>query len=266
MFIAKQSTARTVTVGPVLDADGVAVTDGVVGDFKISKNGAAPAALNGSATLTHRHTGFYSLALTASDLDTVGTAEITIDDTVNACPMKEISVIEGVVYDAHYADAAVGYIAAAHGVVDAGTAQSVGANQIVLRAAASFIDDGLIGCTVLITSGTQIGSRSVITDYVSSTDTATLGNGWTGATPSGTPDYIIFGSAPGASVIDANVVSWNGSTDEVDGTEYLKVDAMHQEWSISGSTLTVKKPDGTTTAYTKTLTTDAGAEPITGSS
>jgi hypothetical protein len=34
MLIVRQSTARTVTVGPVLDADGVAVTGGVVGDLK----------------------------------------------------------------------------------------------------------------------------------------------------------------------------------------------------------------------------------------
>jgi hypothetical protein len=100
MLWAKEDTAKTVTVGPVLDADGVAVTGGVVADFKIAKNGGAPAALNGSATLTHRHTGFYSLALTASDLDTLGTAEVTIDDTVNACPMKELMVLPANVYDA----------------------------------------------------------------------------------------------------------------------------------------------------------------------
>ena len=109
MIIARQATARTVTVGPVLDADGVAVTDGVVGDFKISKNGGAPAALNASATLTHRHTGHYSLALTTSDLDTVGSAEIVIDDTTNACPPKTITVIEEAVYDALFAASAAGY-------------------------------------------------------------------------------------------------------------------------------------------------------------
>lgn len=111
MVVARQSTARTVIVGPVLDSTGVAVTDGVVGDFKIAKNGGAPAALNGSATLTHRNTGHYSLALTASDLDTVGQAEIVIDDTTNACPVKEITVIEEAVYDAFYAASALGYVA-----------------------------------------------------------------------------------------------------------------------------------------------------------
>jgi len=100
-------------IGPVLDADGVAVTGGVVGDFKISKNGGAPAALNGSATATHRHTGFYSLALTTSDLDTVGTAQITIDDTTNSCQRLDIQVIEEVIYDALYAASANAYAGSA---------------------------------------------------------------------------------------------------------------------------------------------------------
>lgn len=50
------------------------------------------------------------------------------------------------------------------------------------------------------------------------------------------------------------------------GTEFLQADAHAVEFSVSGTTLTVKKPDGSTTAYTKTLTTDPSAEPITGSS
>lgn len=108
MIFARQSTAIIVTVGPVLDASGVAVTDGVVGDFLISKNGAAPAALNASATLTHRNTGHYSLSLTATDVNTVGTAEVVINDTVNACPIKEITVVEPATYDVLFADAAPG--------------------------------------------------------------------------------------------------------------------------------------------------------------
>jgi hypothetical protein len=108
-IIARQSTDRTMMIGPVLDADGVAVTDCVIGDFKISKNGAAPAALNGSATLTHRNTGHYSLLAKAADLSDVGQAEIVIDDTVNACPVKEITVVEEAVYDALFAASAAGY-------------------------------------------------------------------------------------------------------------------------------------------------------------
>ncbi len=153
MLVVKQSTARTVMVGPVLDASGVAVTDGVVADFKGSVNGAAPGALNGSATLTHRHTGHYSLALTATDLATLGSFEVTLDDTVNACAVKELIVIPAAIYDALAA-----------------------------------------------------------------------------------------------------------------GSEWLSVDPHKPEFAISGATLTVKKPDDTTTAYTKTLTTDPAAEPVVGSS
>lgn len=49
----------------------------------------------------------------------------------------------------------------------------------------------------------------------------------------------------------------------ISGTEWLAVDANKVEWSISGTTLTVLKPDDTTTAYTKTLTGTTGADPIT---
>lgn len=108
-MIVRQSTARTFMIGPVLDASGVAVTDSVVADFKISRNGAAPAALDGAATLTHRHTGHYSLAATATDLNTVGSAEVTCDDTVNACPIKVLTVIEESAYDVIFAaDATIG--------------------------------------------------------------------------------------------------------------------------------------------------------------
>lgn len=111
-LIVRQSTARTCMVGPVLDADGVAVTDCVVADFEGSVNGGDPAALNGSATLTHRGVGFYSLALTATDLATVGSFEVTINDTVNACPMKVIMVIEEAVYDALFVASATGMLPA----------------------------------------------------------------------------------------------------------------------------------------------------------
>lgn len=105
--IARQSTARNFIVGPILDADGVAVTDAVIGDLKLSKNGAAPAALNGSATLTHRHTGMYSLGGTAGDVDTVGSAVVTIDDTTNAMQPFRITVVEAAIYDALFAASSV---------------------------------------------------------------------------------------------------------------------------------------------------------------
>ena len=148
MIIAKQSTARTVIVGPILDADGVAVTDAVVGDLKISKNGAAPAALNASATLTHRNTGHYSLALTTSDTDTVGSLEVVIDDTTNAMPVKSITVVEEAIYDALFGASASGF--------DASGRVDVGAVAGQTASAAATVDFGDLATIEAVT--TAIGA------------------------------------------------------------------------------------------------------------
>lgn len=108
MTVVRQSTARTVIVGPALDADGVAVTDLAVGDFLISKDGGNGGALDGSATLTHRATGHYSLALTATDLNTVGETCVYLDDGTNAIAPLRLTVIEEAAYDALYAASAPG--------------------------------------------------------------------------------------------------------------------------------------------------------------
>jgi len=248
VLIARQSTARTVTVGPVLDADGVAVTGGVVGDFKISKDGGAPAALNGSATATHRHTGFYSLALTASDLDTVGTAEITIDDTVNSMALKEISVVEEAVYDALFASGANAFTGAAGssaitalasgaiteasfattagsfiplGIVDQGVAQSATASTLVLRAAAAFADDELNNCVVYVKGSTQDRWQAgrLITDYVNSTKTASIDPDWE-TEPTGTINYIVaVGAADLTTPPAVNMTQISGDSTAADNLE-----------------------------------------------
>lgn len=90
-----------------------------------------------------------------------------------------------------------------NGLIRSGTAQSVGANQIVIDSAADFLDNALIGATVVITNGTAIGSRSIVTANTQVGDILTLGNGWTGATPSGTPTFDLFASAAGGAAADS---------------------------------------------------------------
>jgi hypothetical protein len=48
------------------------------------------------------------------------------------------------------------------------------------------------------------------------------------------------------------------------GTDWLPVTSLLADFSISGATLTVKRQDGSTTQFTKTITATAGADPITG--
>lgn len=81
------------------------------------------------------------------------------------------------------------------GIVDQGTAQSATSTTLVLRAAAAFADDTVIGCTVGVRGSTQgYWQFREIKDYVGSTDTATV-DAWT-VTPSGTITYKVFGGPP----------------------------------------------------------------------
>ncbi len=207
-------------IGPVLDADGVAVTDCVVGDFKVSKNGAAPGSLDGSSTLTHRHTGHYSLAAASGDFDTVGTAQFGIDDTTNTCAAKDFTVLEEAVYDISFAASATGAVPVSSGGIDrasfaadtglqsirSNTAQAGGASTITLDASASAVDDFYNGTSVLTTGGTGAGQVRVIADYVGSTKVGTVDEAWA-VTPDNTTTFAIFPSAASAADIAAAVLS-----------------------------------------------------------
>lgn len=90
------------------------------------------------------------------------------------------------------------------GIVRQGTAQSATSTTLVLDSGASFADDELIGATIVITGGSAgVGQSRLITDYVNSTDTATV-DAWT-TTPTGTITYKIFATAPstGGAGLDA---------------------------------------------------------------
>jgi hypothetical protein len=102
----RQGTARTIIVGPILDQDGSAKEDEVVASVKIHKNGGAASALHVSATLTHSQSGFYRLALTADDLDTLGVAEFSLNSGTNSMPVKAVNVLTPDAWDAlHHATA-----------------------------------------------------------------------------------------------------------------------------------------------------------------
>lgn len=83
------------------------------------------------------------------------------------------------------------------GIARQGTAQAATGTTVQLDAAATFADDTPIGMT-LVACGATTGycqSRTV-TDYVASTDTATV-DAW-GVTPTGAVTYYLFGTAPGS--------------------------------------------------------------------
>lgn len=88
------------------------------------------------------------------------------------------------------------------GVIESGILQSATSTTAVLRSATSFADDLVIGSTLVITGGTGAGQSRAITDWVSSTDTATVAT-WT-TTPDNTSTYEVWGtSASSGSGLDA---------------------------------------------------------------
>jgi hypothetical protein len=98
MNLAKQSTAKSFLLGPVLDSTGAAVTTEVVGNIKVTKNGTVGAP-NGSSTLTHNHTGHYVYAANTGDIDTLGEVEFSLNDGTNAMAPIKFQVVPADSYD-----------------------------------------------------------------------------------------------------------------------------------------------------------------------
>lgn len=96
---AKQSTALTLIVGPVLDSSGVEYTSAVIGDLSISKNGGTLTALAAAATLTHIANGQYTLVLTTGNTDTLGVIQITCNKSTYQLPTVERMIVPANVYD-----------------------------------------------------------------------------------------------------------------------------------------------------------------------
>ncbi len=125
------------------------------------------------------------------------------------------------------------------GIVDSGTAQSATGTTLVLRAAAGFANDEIIGATIVITGGTGIGQARIITDYVGSTDTATVDT-WT-TTPSGTITYVVIGTPPASatSVPAVNVTQWLGTAVATPTTAGVpEVDVTHCSGSAQATIAT----------------------------
>ena len=96
---AKQSTAATLIVGPILDSTGAEYTSAVIGDLSISKNGGTLTALASAATLTHIANGQYTLVMTTTNLDTLGRAQITCNKSTYQMPPIGLVVVPAMVFD-----------------------------------------------------------------------------------------------------------------------------------------------------------------------
>ena len=96
---AKQSTAATLIVGPILDSAGAEYASAVIGDLSISKNGGTLTALAAAATLTHIANGQYTLVITTGNLDTLGRLQITCNKSTYQMPPVGLNIVPAMVFD-----------------------------------------------------------------------------------------------------------------------------------------------------------------------
>lgn len=189
----KQSATPTIVLGPFLDStDGVTAKTAASPVPRLSKNGAAFAARSDATAIAHMENGYYTCVFNATDTGTLGLLAIGATGTASIPIRQDYLVVTADEWDRQFDT--VGAVPAI-GIIDRGTAQSATSTTLVLRSAATFADDTVIGATLMVYGSTQgyWQTRSV-TDYVLSTDTATV-DVWT-VTPSGTITYVVFAGAP----------------------------------------------------------------------
>lgn len=142
MNLAKQNTAKTFLLGPILDSTGAAKTDEVVASIKVTKNGTV-GEVDAQDTLTHNHTGHYVFVSDGDDFDTLGEVEFSLNSGTNAMAPVKFQVVPGATYDAIVANAA----GAADGLAVSGASKKVAA-------------------TVAAGDGTDAAAVKVVTDKV----------------------------------------------------------------------------------------------------
>lgn len=251
----KQSTAATVVLGPFVDStDGVTPETALTisqADVRLSKNAGTFAQVNESTSASHMENGYYSKALNTTDTNTLGRLTICVNES-GALPIRqEYEVIPAYEFDRLFDT--VGPVPEL-GILDRGTAQSATSTTVVLRAAAAFADDTVNGATLAVFGSTQgYWQTRTITDYVGSTDTATV-DAWT-VTPSGTITYILFAGAP-ASATDRTALA-----NEVIEAEWTALKSLARTGTNGNGGLSITMPNSG--AQTSTISTNANASPIT---
>lgn len=150
------------------------------------------------------------------------------------------------------------------GLVRTFIAQASTSTTLVFDAATSFADNYLNGHFAVIVAGTGAGQSRFIDTWTNSTDTATISPAWTTtpdttsvievyATPpasTGALPSVLLGAAGSAALTESYAA--DGAAATVPQLLYLILGLLGEK-SISSTTMTVKKLDGSTSAATFTL-------------
>ena len=222
MHLLKQSTAATVIVGPVLDSAGAAVTTAVVGDFRLAKEGTS-AVLSG-ATVTHDANGYYLIALTSTNTNTVGRLAIYSNNTAQSMGTTRFMVLLASVYDALVTNA----------VNQTGGLPAATAQITALAGAISTFAGGAVASVTGNVGGNVSGSvNSVVERVTANTDQ------WNGVGVTGMPLPTTSYTAPlstaetAAAVWDAALATY--TTADTFGARVVRSTNSNNEVQITGS-------------------------------
>lgn len=240
-----QSVAYLVVFRAFLTSDGKTPATGKTIAITISKNGATsfsnPNA--GATNATEMASGFYKFTLDTTDTGTLGPlawrgAQADINDAGDVLTVAKATNAGFSALPDAAADAAGGLPISDAGGLDLDAQIGTKINDILTDTGTTLQGE---------LDGIQADTEDIQTR---------LPAALTGAGNLKADMLAVSGDATAADTLESYL----------DGTAFMPVDAHKPNFSVSGTTLTVKQPDGTTTAYTKTVTSDAAAEPIIGAS
>jgi trimeric autotransporter adhesin len=158
----KQNTAATITIGPVLNADGTAyVTDNLTyGNFLVGKGGTW-AAMVSTATIAHVTgdlQGNFKVTFTGSgtpnDLDTIGRLEISLNKATLAAPIYRGTVLAAATFDALITNAA----GAANGLLIAGNNAATTFAALTVTTTTTLTGNVSLGGTLIISGAVTLSS------------------------------------------------------------------------------------------------------------
>ena len=199
----KNVASQVIGAQMVTAADGTAFT-GSVTAYVTGDGGTQAVGSVGSGACTHEGNGFhtYAPAQAETNYDHVaftfvgtGAVPVTIQAYTNFPQTGDSFARLGAPAGASVS-ADIANISTTDGRIASGTAQAATSTSIQLASGETFANDEIVGSVVVITGGsTGVGQSRIISDYVGSTDTATISPAWT-TTPTGTITYAVYPAPP----------------------------------------------------------------------
>ena len=287
MFLKQSTASQEVVIGPFLDEDdGKTAETGLTisnTDIRLSKAGANIVAKN-SGGGTHDEIGFYQITRDATDTITVGELLIAVHESGALPVFKYCYVLEEAIYDALFAASASAFDSNAR--VDVVSIEGSDAtDQINAACDAAIVTYGLDHLVSASVAGSDVVDNSIIAklvskestadwdDFVNTTDSLQAlrdqtGSGlsaipwnssWDAEVQSEVTDALNAYDPPTKAEMDAMWTTAQTESYASDGSTATPAQLLYMilcsvsEFAISGTTITGKKLDGSTTAMTWTI-------------